>query len=95
LGGLSYKDPARDEAGRAERAAYDAFDEATADFAESPPTSLAGVVALLDYVLAFNRGDVELNEDSYSEGELWPDGFLEERLPELLRAALASLRGRQ
>ena len=66
------------DCGEADRALHAADDEAfeadmNAAFAlvTVPPTTMAGVLALIDYVDNFNRGKFKLNDDWYSADYMW------------------------
>jgi hypothetical protein len=59
-------------------AATDAFVEASCALTEICPTTLRGVLALLNHVDGFNRGEFALNEECFSNHEDWPDNLVGE-----------------
>jgi len=56
-------------------AAADAFGLASCALVEVCPTTLRGVLALLNHVDSFNHGEFALNGDSFSNHERWPALF--------------------
>ena len=59
-------------------AAADAFVVASCALVEVCPTTLRGVLALLNHVDSFNHGEFALNEVWSSNHEGWPDNLLDE-----------------
>jgi DNA-binding CsgD family transcriptional regulator len=59
-------------------AAADAFVEASCALTEICPTTLRGVLALLDHVDSFNRGEFALNEKWSSNHQDWPDNLFDQ-----------------
>ena|SRR3974390_2748104 len=47
-------------------------DAAAMELADTQPTTMAGILALIDYVEAFNQGEFRLNDDWYSAPFNWP-----------------------
>ncbi len=56
------------------------LDDAALAMTNVQPTTLAGVVALLDYIDQYNRGKYCQSESSYSEHEHWPDELIDDDL---------------
>jgi len=61
-------------------AAADAFVAASCTLTEICPTTLHGVLALLDHVDSFNRGEFALNDECASRHEEWPDNLFDETI---------------
>lgn len=59
-------------------AATEAFVEASCALTEICPTTLRGVLALLNHVDSFNRGEFALNQECFSNHEDWPDNLFGE-----------------
>jgi hypothetical protein len=70
-----------------------AFKRASEKLVERPPSSWAGLRALLDYVHRFNTGAFEVGKGNYTEPELWPEDlrFLAEKLPAAVGKAIAQI----
>jgi hypothetical protein len=75
---LDYVHP-KYEAGKA---AHDALanvaDEAAMQLIEVQPTTMAGVMALIDYVDDFNQGKFRFNDEWCSAPYNWPDGLVDD-----------------
>jgi hypothetical protein len=72
-------DPGHEEAVKYNEADWDAAANAAGELVDVTPATMAGLLALLDYVDAFNRKTFTLDDDPehfYSEHLLWPDNLL-------------------
>lgn len=58
--------------------AANGFVEASCALSEICPTTLRGVLALLNHVDSFNRGEFALNQQCFSNHENWPDNLVGE-----------------
>jgi hypothetical protein len=83
------------ETGSASNAADEIFDEASLDLADVFPTTLQGVLALLDYVDSFNRGDLTVTDEWHtaknqwrSNPEMWPDCYVDDEITDNMGHAL-------
>jgi hypothetical protein len=70
---LSPSDPQNAELVAADEIATDEDTVAAYELADTQPATMAGVLALIDYVDEFNRGKFRLDDDWHSAAYNWPN----------------------